>query len=198
MPCSGSGPLLLAAVATAVLCFSRFLSYLPGIDGAGQTLGAWWRLLTESSDQPAQLFLMVLLVYEPVAVVIAALAGGRHKQGEAIALFAGWSIAAFAFWSFSAGRGPEHAVHVVLPLVMLGGIALGASCTRSTGGISGMVAAVSWRCSCSASWSGWPRSACSSPGSTTREADRQRRCPGGRRALSRRRANGLSDLAHQR
>jgi uncharacterized protein (TIGR03663 family) len=116
---------LLAAVATAVLCFTRFLSYLPDIAGAGETLGAWWGLLTENSDQPVQLFLMVLLVYEPVAVVIAALARGRNNQGDAIALFAGWSVAAFAIWSFSAGRGPEHAVHVVLPLVMLGGIALG-------------------------------------------------------------------------
>ena len=34
-------------------------------------------------------------------------------------------MAAFALWSFSAGREPEHAVHVALPLVMLGGIGLG-------------------------------------------------------------------------
>jgi sugar lactone lactonase YvrE len=40
-------------------------------------------------------------------------------------LFAAWAVVAFALWSFSAGRGPEHAVHVVLPLTMLAGIALG-------------------------------------------------------------------------
>ena len=34
-------------------------------------------------------------------------------------------MAAFALWSFSAGHEAEHAVHVALPLVLLGGIALG-------------------------------------------------------------------------
>jgi hypothetical protein len=118
---------LVAAVATAILCFTRFLSYPPGIAGAGETLGAWWRLLTESSGQPAALFLMALLVYEPIAVVftIVAVVRGRGGRGDELALFAGWSVAAFAIWSFSAGRGAEHAVHVALPLVLLGGIALG-------------------------------------------------------------------------
>ena len=70
---------LLATVATTILCFTRFLSYPPGIAGVGDTLGAWWRLLTESSGQPAALFLMALLVYEPIAVVfaIAAVVRGR-------------------------------------------------------------------------------------------------------------------------
>ena len=118
---------LVAAVATAILCFTRFLSYPPGIAGVGETLGAWWRLLTESSGQPATLFLMVLLVYEPIAVVfaIAAVVRDRSDRGDALALFAGWWVAAFALWSFSAGREPEHAVHVALPLVLLGGIGLG-------------------------------------------------------------------------
>ncbi|MBW3632878.1 MAG: hypothetical protein KY456_07610, partial [Chloroflexi bacterium] len=118
---------LLAAVVTTILCFTRFLSHPSGIAGAGETLGAWWRLLTESSGQPVQLFLMALLIYEPIAVIfaIAALVRGRNDRGDAVVLFAGWSVAAFAFWSFSAGRAPEHAVHVALPMVMLGGVALG-------------------------------------------------------------------------
>ena len=118
---------LLAAVATIILCFTRFLSYPPGIAGVGDTLGAWWRLLTESSGQPVALFLMVLLVYEPVAVVfaIAAVVRDRGDHGDALVLFAGWWVAAFAIWSFSAGREAEHAVHVALPLVLLGGIGLG-------------------------------------------------------------------------
>jgi sugar lactone lactonase YvrE len=118
---------LIAAVATAILCFTRFLSYPPGIAGVGETLGAWWRLLTESSGQPVTLFLMALLVYEPIAVVFAVVSvvRGRGDRGDALALFTGWSVAAFAIWSFSAGRGAEHAVHAALPLVLLGGIALG-------------------------------------------------------------------------
>jgi sugar lactone lactonase YvrE len=118
---------LLAAVATAILCFTRFLSYPPGIAGFGDTLGAWWRLLTESSGQPAALFLMALLVYEPIAVVfsITAVVRSRGVRGDAHALFAGWAVAAFALWSFSAGHEAKHAVHVALPIVLLGGIVLG-------------------------------------------------------------------------
>jgi 4-amino-4-deoxy-L-arabinose transferase-like glycosyltransferase len=118
---------LLATAATAVLCFTRFLSDPPGIAGVGDTLVAWWRLLTESSGQPAALFLMVLVVYELVAMVfaIAAVARDRNDRGDAIVLFAAWSMVAFALWSFAAESGPEYAVHVALPLVMLGGIALG-------------------------------------------------------------------------
>ncbi len=127
----GTGALLaflLAAIATAVLCFTRVLSSPAGIAGAGETLAAWWRLLTESSGQPVPLFLAALLIYEPIAVVFAAVALVRDRgtRGDAVALFAGWFAAAFAVWSFSAGRGPEHAVHVALPLVLLAGIGLGA------------------------------------------------------------------------
>jgi streptogramin lyase len=118
---------LLATVATVVLCFTRFLSHPPGMAGVGDTLGAWWRLLTESSGQPAALFLLTLLLYEPIAVVFAVVSAIRLRgdRGEAQALFAGWSVAAFALWSFSAGHEPEHAIHVALPVVLLGGIALG-------------------------------------------------------------------------
>lgn len=119
---------LLASIVTAILCFTRFLSYPAGIAGAGETLAAWGRLLTESGGQPVQLFLLTLLIYEPIAVVFAVVAMVRDRgmQGDAIALCAGWFAAAFAVWSFSAGRGPEHAVHVALPLVLLAGIGLGA------------------------------------------------------------------------
>ena len=118
---------LLAAALAVVLAFTRFLSYPPGIAGITETLAAWWRLMSESSGQPAQLFLMILLIYEPIAVAFAvvAVAGARQQRGEAVSFLTAWALAAFALWSFAAGRGPEHAVHVALPLVMLAGIALG-------------------------------------------------------------------------
>jgi streptogramin lyase len=140
---------LLATIATAILCFTRFLSFPAGIAGAGETLAAWWRLLTESSGQPVQLFLGALLIYEPVAVVFAAvtLVRDRGKRGDAVAFCAGWFAAAFAVWSFSAGRGPEHAVHVALPLVLLAGIGVGtllheiawAHVWRGSGGIMALL-----------------------------------------------------------
>ena len=86
MRCDASCPCFcVATVVTAILCFTRFLSYPPGIAGVGDTLGAWWRLLTESSGQPAALFLMALLVYEPIAVVfaIAAVVRNRGDRGDA-------------------------------------------------------------------------------------------------------------------
>lgn len=119
---------VLAMLVTALLAFTRFLSFPAGIGGAGATLAPWWQLLTESGGQPVQLFLITLLIYEPIAVVFGVVALGRQRRGthEAIALSAGWFAAAFAVWSFSAGRGPEHTVHVAVPLLLLGGMALGA------------------------------------------------------------------------
>ena len=191
---------LLAAVATAILCFTRFLSYPPGIAGVGETLGAWWRLLTESSGQPAALFLMALLVYEPIAVVfaVAAVVRGRGDRGDALALFAGWSVAAFAIWSFSAGRGAEHAVHVALPLVLLGGHRprqhpardrLARRLARQRGAAGPAHARHRGR-------AGGGRRA-PHPGRRPGRRTRGRAAPG-RRALPGGRAAGLSGLAHDR
>jgi uncharacterized protein (TIGR03663 family) len=121
-------PALLAFIATVILCFTRFLSQPTGIAGAPETLGAWWQVLAgQSSGQSTILFLAVLFIYEPIAIVFAIAAAARRarKQSGAVALFTAWFIAALAIWSFSSGRGPEHAIHVVLPLVLLAGIGLG-------------------------------------------------------------------------
>jgi uncharacterized protein (TIGR03663 family) len=177
---------ILAALATAILAFTRILSDPAALAGVGETVGAWWQLLAgTSSGQPAQLFLLALVIYEPLALTFAVVAlwpspptpspraeGTRVGEGnlanaealgdppspsalgepgtrevgggegklrasrrslfatatvgdDAIPFFTAWAIAAFAIWSFSADRGPEHAVHVALPLVMLAGIGIG-------------------------------------------------------------------------
>jgi DNA-binding beta-propeller fold protein YncE/4-amino-4-deoxy-L-arabinose transferase-like glycosyltransferase len=117
---------LLAGVVTVALLFTRFLSNPNGIAGVGETVGAWWQLLAGTgSGQPVQLFFLALLIYEPLAVLFAIVAAVRNDRPEATALGAGWFLAAFALWSFSAGRQPEHAVHVALPLLLLAGIGLG-------------------------------------------------------------------------
>ncbi|MCC7021930.1 MAG: hypothetical protein IT338_03840, partial [Thermomicrobiales bacterium] len=167
---------LLAAIVTVILAFTRILSYPAGMAGVGETLAAWWQLLVgTSSGQPAQLFLLALVIYEPLALAFAvvalvpspptpspsaqgegnlanaealggppspsALGEGRGEGGarasrrslvesarfgsDAIPFFTAWAIAAFAIWSFSADHGPEHAVHVALPLVLLAGIGIG-------------------------------------------------------------------------
>lgn len=122
--------LIVTAVVTAVLCCTRFLSHPTGIAGLGETFRAWWQLLTVDGGQPVQLYLLALLIYEPIAVLFTIITPARLRQTsrDAVVLLAGWLVAAFALWSFSAGRQPEHAVHVTLPLVMLAGIGLGNLC----------------------------------------------------------------------
>jgi streptogramin lyase len=115
----------IAKIVVVVLAFTRFLSHPSGITGTRDTLAGWWDILAGSGAQPVQLFILALLIYEPIAVAFAIVAVARNEQREAVALFGGWFAAAFAIWSFSAGRGPEYAIHVALPLLLLAGMALG-------------------------------------------------------------------------
>jgi uncharacterized protein (TIGR03663 family) len=119
---------LFAFIITLLVIFTRLFSHPSGIAGVWETLGAWRQLLFgPGAGQPVSLFLLVLLVYELLGVVFAmvTLASGRARHGDALALFAAWGLAAFCLWSFSAGRGPEQAIHVVLPIALLAGIGLG-------------------------------------------------------------------------
>ncbi|MFT4039723.1 MAG: NHL repeat-containing protein, partial [Thermomicrobiales bacterium] len=91
-------------------------------------LGAWRDLLTgPGSGQPVALFLLVLIVYELLAIIFAlvGIASDRGSHGGATALLAAWGLAAFCLWSFSSGRLPENAVHIVLPVALLAGLGLG-------------------------------------------------------------------------
>ena len=119
-----------AFVATAVVLFTRFFSDLAAIVGVGALVADWGRLLAETSvDTPTQFFMLAALLYEPLAVLLAVVAAlrGRRGRGEGLgwAVFGAWFVTALLLWSFSAGRAPEHAVHVALPLVLLGGGVLG-------------------------------------------------------------------------
>ena len=119
---------VLAFLITVVVSFTRLLSYPSGISGVWETLGAWRQLLLGPGDgQPVALFLLVLLIYELLAIAFAlvALTSVRTLHGDALALFAAWGLAAFCLWSFSAGRAPEQAIHVVLPIALLAGVGLG-------------------------------------------------------------------------
>ncbi len=119
---------LLAFIITVVVVFTRLFSYPSGIAGVWETLGAWRQLLFgPGTGQPVALFLLVLLIYELLALLFAlvALTTDRTTHSDALALFAAWGLAAFCLWSFSAGRAPEQAIHVVLPIALLAGIGVG-------------------------------------------------------------------------
>lgn len=129
----GPGVALAAATsfgATLIVLFSRFFSDLGALGGIGTSVADWGRLLAGASvDTPVQFFGWALLLYEPLAVLLAIVAAlrGRPRRAGGLGwtLFGGWFVAALLLWSFSAGRAPEHAVHVALPLVLLGGGVLG-------------------------------------------------------------------------
>jgi DNA-binding beta-propeller fold protein YncE len=140
----GEGRLLarfaVGCAAALVVLFSRFFTEPAGLLGIPATFGDWFGLLTgpnpalatamASLAAPPALVLLAPLLYEPVAVLFAAVGHRLNaRNGGDLALpllFSGWLAAAFLVWGFAAGRGPEHLVHVALPLVLLGGIGLGA------------------------------------------------------------------------
>ncbi len=123
----------IALAAALVVLFTRFFTHPAGLVGIPATFGDWFALLTRPNAALATapaVILLTLLLYEPVAVLLAVAghrvnvrAGGDRSLPT---LFAAWFGSAFVLWGFTAGRLPEHAVHVALPLVLLAGIGLGA------------------------------------------------------------------------
>jgi uncharacterized protein (TIGR03663 family) len=117
-------------VITLIVLFTRLFSDLTALGGIGGTFGDWGRLLaTASSTTPTQFFLLAILLYEPLAIAFAIVAANRGVSDRPGTLswpfFVGWFTAALLLFSFSSGRAPELAIHVALPLVLLGGAGLG-------------------------------------------------------------------------
>ncbi|MGH2533068.1 MAG: hypothetical protein ACRDJW_12285 [Thermomicrobiales bacterium] len=130
----GAGPASLAFLAgfivATVALFSRFFSDLTALAGIGESVADWGRLMTtETSATPTQFFVLSLLLYEIAAIAFAVAAASRGETGQTGRLswvfFAGWFVGALLLFSFASGRAPEHAGHVALPLVLLGGGAIG-------------------------------------------------------------------------
>ena len=124
-------PLVVAFVVTLVLLLTRFFAEPGGLADVGSLVAGWWSLLTSDVLGLPPVFVpLALLLYEPLALLLAAVAalrGGTSVPSERSLslLLGGWFVAALLLWSFSAGTGPEHAVHVALPLALLAGITLG-------------------------------------------------------------------------
>ncbi|MCC6793072.1 MAG: TIGR03663 family protein, partial [Thermomicrobiales bacterium] len=115
---------------TLVTLFSRFFSDFSALAGLGGTLADWGRLVaTASTPTPTQFFLLAILLYELLAVVFAIVASMQSPRESQPPLtwsfFALWFAASLLIFSFSSGGLPEHAIHVALPLVLLGGSAVG-------------------------------------------------------------------------
>lgn len=123
-----------AAILTLMLLFTRLFTDLAAISGLISTFGDWLRLLvTDATPSPIQIFLLIVLLYESLMVLFAIVAARmRPVFPEEITapldwtFFGGWFVTTLVLYSFSEGRRPEQAVHVVLPLVLLAGMGLGA------------------------------------------------------------------------
>ncbi len=125
-------------VVTLLILFTRGLSSLSALGGISTTFSDWARLIsTESSATPTQFFVLAILLYELVFVIGAiagSFAGSRgFVGGVSPVFFLGWFVTLLIVFSFSAGRSPEQAVHVALPLVLMGGA-----------GIASLIGAFGW------------------------------------------------------
>jgi uncharacterized protein (TIGR03663 family) len=122
-----------AGIITLMLLFTRLFTDLTAISGLVETFGNWLRFLgTDATSTPVQVFVLIALLYEILAVVFAIVASrGRPVVVEPLTapldwtFFGAWFITTLVLFSFSAGRQPEHAIHVILPLVLLAGLGLG-------------------------------------------------------------------------
>jgi uncharacterized protein (TIGR03663 family) len=115
---------------TLVTVFSRFFTDFSALAGLGQTIVDWGKLLsTATSSTPTQFFLLAILLYEILALYFAAVSAFRSSSREGGTLpgsfFAIWFAVALIVFSFSSGSLPVHAIHVALPLLILGGYGLG-------------------------------------------------------------------------
>ncbi len=121
----------LAFLGTIVLLFSHGFSSVSALRGIPETISNWGRLIvTTESTTPTQYFLLVILLYEILAL-FCALVGfaveGKERKGQLSSLFfLGWFVASLVLFSFSSGRSPQQAVLVVLPLILWGGMGAGA------------------------------------------------------------------------
>lgn len=121
---------LIGFLVTLITLFSRVFTDFTALAGIGETISDWARLVTTASTgTPTQFFLLVVLLYEVLAVIFAIVAGFRTDRSPATALpwplFAMWFGAALLIFSLSSGAEAQHSIHVVLPLVLFGGGALG-------------------------------------------------------------------------
>ncbi len=134
--------LLAGFIGTMVLAFTRLLSDPAALEGVLTTFSDWGAMIaTETTETPTQFFLYSVMLYEFLTVVFAVVAiltaprygGGSDNDGAELlqpTVFLAWFVAALLLYSLAAGRQPEHAVLVALPLVLLGGIGLGRMAER--------------------------------------------------------------------
>lgn len=127
---------VLAFVFSLLVLFTRMLSDISALEGIVTTFVEWGRMITSrSTPLPPSFFFYAVLLYEIFAFVFAIVAMTAKPEDHRTAdgdrdrlnplLFGGWFAVSILLFSFASGREAEHAVLVVLPLAVMGGIGLG-------------------------------------------------------------------------
>ncbi len=134
------GALLAGFAVTAVTVFTRLFSDLTAISGLGELFIDWGRLIGSGAPAiPTQYYLLVVLLYELLALVFAVVAVVLPRRERAVdevtdpaaparlqwPFFLGWFGATLVLFAFSSGRDAADAIQIVLPLLLLAGIGLG-------------------------------------------------------------------------
>lgn len=119
-------PTLAALIATSILLFSRIFTAPAALAGIPQALGDTAALISQPGPSRLGIMaLLMLLLYEPVSALLAGYdlwsAGEEGEDRSPVTMFALWLGAGVIGWGLAAGAGPEHMVHLALPLVLMGG-----------------------------------------------------------------------------
>ena len=132
--------LIVAFVLTVITLFTRLYSDLTAIAGLGDLFVDWGRLVGSGAPSvPTQYFLLVVLLYELLALVFAVVAitmprsgaiGRNGADGNADVelqwpFFVGWFAGTLVLFAFSSGRDANDAIQIVLPLLLTAGLGLG-------------------------------------------------------------------------
>lgn len=129
----------LVFLGTLLILFTHGFSSISALRGIPDTIVNWGTLIgTNESSTPTQYFLLVILLYEILAL-FCALVGFAVDQKEgpgrlSSLFFLGWFVASLVLFSFSSGRSPQQAALVVLPLLLWAGV-----------GAAGLIQAVDWK-----------------------------------------------------
>jgi len=134
-----SALVLLAVLAVAVFSL-LFTDLVDTPRTVGSVFSEWWgSLLTAKRNEPWFYYLMIAFTYEAfigVAAIVALVVIARMPSPRplAVSLAVVWQAMAVLLFSLSGGKSPEGAMMILVPLVVIGGIAFEWLATQLAGG----------------------------------------------------------------
>ena len=148
------GGVVAVAVVLLVAATSLLFTDIAGLPGnIGALVGGWWGdLFATRRNEPWFSYLLVMFAYEPfigtaATIGLVVIARARAPRPLAMTLPFVWQLVALVLFSLSGGKTPETTMLLLLPLALMGGLAVQWLAERLAGGWfwrrSGWVLAVS-------------------------------------------------------